>query len=301
MLDETIEGLDIRDGGIYVDCTLGRGGHSSQILRRIPNGSLIAFDKDEQALKESCGRLDKIGDNFTLVHSNFASLSEVLSGKGIDKVDGILADLGVSSPQFDDGSRGFSYKEDAPLDMRMDQSQSFSAKTLVNSYSLSELTRVIREYGEEKEAYQVAKAIVKARDIKPIETTFELVSIIKSALPKKRLSEKGHPAKLTFQALRIEVNQEEQELETLLEKAPNLLKKGGRLAIITFMSIDDRLVKKRFAELSTVVGSRHEISLPGNVEAPFALYSKKPIVPSLKEIETNKRSRSAKLRILIKK
>ncbi len=302
LLKETIEGLAIKDGGTYVDCTLGRAGHSSEILRRIPNGLLIGIDRDDEALMESSGRLERIGENFTLVRSNFASLSDLLRDRGIEKVDGILADLGVSSPQFDEAERGFSYRLDAPLDMRMDRRQSLTAKVVVNTYSLAELTRVFRDYGEEKEAYAIAKAIVREREKAPIETTFELVEVIKKALPPKRLSQKGHPAKQVFQALRIEVNGEEDELLALLEQAPSLLKKDGRLAIITFMSLDDRLVKRKFASLTTIEGSRHGIELPSQIKEPeFVLFTKKPILPSEEELEENHRSASAKLRILIKK
>ena len=297
LLHESIDLLDVRDGKTYLDLTLGRAGHSSEILKKIPHGLLIAFDQDEQAIVESKARLESIGKNFKIVHRNFMDLEEVLQEEGISGVDGILADLGVSSPQLDEASRGFSYKEDAPLDMRMDQSQTLSAKVVVNTYSLNDLARVINDYGEDKDAYRIAKAIVKAREKKPIETTFELVDVIKSVKSAKELAKKGHPAKQTFQAIRIEVNHEEEALEKLLEVGPKLLNKGGRMAIITFMSLDDRLVKKAFRKLTTVEGSRTGYELPGEVEeADYIDLTKKPILPSEEELENNRRATSSKLR-----
>ena len=303
LLDEAIESLSIKQDGTYVDCTTGRGGHSSEILKRIPKGRLICFDQDEEAIRQSKPRLEAIGSNVTFVKANFKDLKAELAALGIHEVDGILADLGVSSPQFDEGERGFSYQHDGPLDMRMDLDNPLTAKEVVNAYSLQELTRIFRDYGEDKDAYGVARAIVKARENHPIETTLELVSIIKSGKPFHSLAKKGHPAKQIFQALRIEVNHEEEALQALLEDGPSLLKQDGRLAIITFMSLDDRLVKNRFKELSVVEGSREDVNLlPSQIEEkPFALYSKKPIAPSEAELQANHRAASAKLRTLIKK
>lgn len=299
MLKESIALLDVRDGKTYVDCTLGRAGHSSAILRLIPHGRLIAFDSDIEALNESKPKLAQIGDNFTLIHSNFAYLAGELASRGITKVDGIFADLGVSSPQFDDPARGFSYREDAPLDMRMDQSQSLTAAKLVNEASLADLTKIFRDYGEEKDAYPIAKAIVKARGKAPVQTTFQLVEIIKKAKSPKELSKKGHPAKQAFQALRIAVNHEEEALEKLLEVGPSLLNPGGVLAIISFMSLDDRLVKNRFKELCIEEGSRH---LPSLLEKKqFELLTRKPITASPEELAENRRSLPAKLRAIRKK
>lgn len=299
MLKESIALLDVRDGKTYVDCTLGRAGHSSAILRLIPHGRLIAFDSDIEAINESRPKLEQIGGNFTLIHSNFAYLAGELASRGISKVDGIFADLGVSSPQFDDPARGFSYREDAPLDMRMDQSQSLTAAKLVNEASLADLAKIFRDYGEEKDAYSIAKAIVKARGKAPVQTTFQLVEIIKSVKSPKELSKKGHPAKQAFQALRIAVNHEEEALEKLLEVGPSLLNPGGVLAIISFMSLDDRLVKNRFKELCVEEGSRH---LPSLLEKKqFELLTRKPITASEEELALNRRSLPAKLRAIRKK
>lgn len=302
LLQESIEALAIKPDGVYLDLTCGRAGHSSEILKRIPKGKLICFDQDEEAIEACTKRLSEIGDNFILVRRNFKELEAVLTELGIDQVDGILADLGVSSPQFDDPSRGFSYQEDARLDMRMDQRQSLDAETVVNSYSLEELTRVFREYGEDPDAYAVAKAIVRSRANNPIHTTLELVDIIKKAKPRKSLEKKGHPAKQIFQALRIEVNAEEDALLKLLEAGPKHLREDGRLAIITFMSLDDRLVKNAFRKLTVIEGSRENIMLPPESETTdFYLYSKKPIAPSQQELDFNHRASSAKLRVLVKK
>lgn len=301
LLEETIESLDIRDGGTYLDFTLGRGGHSKRILARIPHGRLIAFDQDEEAIKESEATLREVGDNFTLIRDNFRNFDSHLKELGIEKVSGILIDLGVSSPQLDEGDRGFSYKLEAPLDMRMDQSQGLTAHEVVNNYSLSELTRVIREYGEDKEAYQIAKKIVSFREKKPIETTTELAEIIKSAKPRQSLVKKGHPAKQAFQAIRIEVNDEEGALIEALKKAPGYLEKGGRLAIISFMSLDDRLVKQCFNKLTRVEGSRTGYERPEEIkEAEYRLVYKKPIIPGERELAENHRAASSKLRVIEK-
>jgi len=297
LLDETIENLNIRDGGIYVDLTLGRGGHSSEILKRIPNGQLICFDVDKQAIEESKERLSKIGSNFTIIKSNYSSIKEQLEKIGIKKVDGILADLGVSSPQLDDPNRGFSYNFDSRLDMRMDQDSELSAYEVVNNYKEEDLSRIIFAYGEDYDARKIAKSIVKSR---PIETTFQLVDAIKRAKSFKDLAKKGHPAKQTFQAIRMEVNRETSSLKAMLADAPDLLKSKGRLAIITFMSLDDREVKNRFKELTVIEGSRKEFTLE-NKETDFVAISRKPIIPSEKELELNHRAASAKLRVIERK
>ena len=298
---ETIEALNIKPGGIYVDLTLGRAGHSREILSRLTSGRLYCFDKDETAIEESRVRLEEVGKNFTLIKADFSSVKEELAKLGVEAVDGILADLGVSSPQFDDPSRGFSYRYDARLDMRMDQSQSFDAYALVNTYSLNELVRVLRDYGDEKDAYKIASNIVKARETKPIETTFELVEIIKKSQSYKELAKKGHPAKQTFQAIRVEVNGELKALETLLSVAPTLLKQDGRLAIITFNSNEDRLVKNAFKSLSVIEGDRHTFLRPEEIEKPkYTTLTHKPIAPSDTELAENNRSLPAKLRVLVK-
>jgi 16S rRNA (cytosine1402-N4)-methyltransferase len=298
MLDEAISMLDVKEDGIYVDCTLGRAGHSGAILSRCKKGHLYCFDLDETALSESKSKLEAAGNNFTLIHSSFACLKEKLSEMGVSKVDGVLADLGVSSPQFDDSSRGFSYKEEARLDMRMDKSQALSAYEVVNDYDLSSLTRLLYEYGEERDARAIASNIVKARQNKKIVSTLDLVDIVKKSKSAKELAKKGHPAKQTFQAIRMEVNGEEDALKALLAEAPLLLNKGGRLAIITFMSIDDRLVKRRFHELSFIEADRHAPLDGPNEEPDYRLLTKKPIVPSEKELAENRRSASAKLRAI---
>ncbi len=300
MLNEVISGLDIKSNGVYVDCTLGRAGHSSEILKRIPNGQLIAFDQDIKAIEESNQFLKTINDNYTLIHDNFVNLRKHLDELNISKVDGILMDLGVSSPQFDDGERGFSYRYDARLDMRMDQNATLDAHYIVNNYDLNDLVRIFRDYGEEKYAYQIARNIVEKRAIKTIDTTFELVDIIKDSLPKKELAKKGHPAKQVFQALRIETNHELDYLTNVLNDALNSLKVGGRLAIITFHSLEDRIVKKAFKEVSEVEGSRHApVLLPSEEKKPsYRLVNRQVIVANVEELEFNPRSKSAKLRII---
>ena len=303
LLNESIEALDIREGGTYVDLTLGRGGHSKVILQKLhATGKLYCFDQDDEAVKEGGENLKGLG-NFEIIRANFSNFAEELRSRGVTQVDGILADLGVSSPQFDDPERGFSYRSDAPLDMRMDRSQSLTAAEVVNTYPLDRLAKVIDDYGEDRDAYRIAKEIVKRRAESPIRTTFELVEAIKAAKPMKALSAKGHPAKQTFQAIRIEVNHEKESLERMLETFPEMLKPGGRIAIITFMSLDDRIVKRRFASLTTVEGSRDSIPmLPSEVEeAEFEKITRKPIAPSQEEVENNRRSISAKLRAIRKK
>lgn len=303
LLNEAIDGLDIKPNGVYVDMTLGRGGHSSEILKRFDeNGYLISFDLDQSAIDESQERLKAISDRFTIVHDNFANIKSRLLELGITKVDGVLMDLGVSSPQFDDTERGFSYRGSAKLDMRMNVKQDLTAEKIVNTYSLNELTKIFREYGEEKFAYQIAREITRARDIKPIELTSELVEIIKRGKPAKELAKKGHPAKQIFQALRIEVNDELNNLSKAIEDAMSLLNSGGRLVIISFHSLEDRIVKQMFKKVSIIEGNRHGVvTLPHQEETLFSVATNKPILPSDNELEYNHRSKSAKMRILIRK
>lgn len=300
LLNESIEHLAIKPDGIYVDGTLGRAGHSSEILKRLSNGHLYGFDKDQQAIKESDPILKEIGNNYTLINQDFRNIKTVLSEFGINEVNGVLLDLGVSSPQFDDPERGFSYRFDAYLDMRMDQNQSLSAYEVVNTYSEKKLTDIFYQYGEERFAKQIARKILKARALKPIMTTFELVDVIKSALPYKELSKKGHPAKQTFQALRIEVNSELEALKQGLKEAIELLAKDGRICVISFHSLEDRIVKKLFKEYTMVDKMDRRIPiLPKDIKKPeYELITNKPILASDEENRENNRSHSAKLRVL---
>ena len=301
LLNEVIEGLNIHPDGTYLDCTLGRAGHSQEILKRLTTGLLIGLDQDEDAIKKSDAILQNVGHNYRLVKTNFVNLMKVLEDSNIPGLDGILMDLGVSSPQFDEKERGFSYREDARLDMRMDREQSFSAYDVVNSYSLNDLARVLKEYGDERFAYPIAKNIVKRRSEKPIETTFELVDIIKKSKPAKELNKAGHPAKQTFQAIRIEVNDELNVLKKAIQDALKVLKPhGGRLAIITFHSGEDRIVKTIFKEACISEGSRYDLPIKQE-EKEYRLVNSKPIVASLEEQENNRRSISAKLRIIERK
>ncbi len=300
LLNECINGLNIKPNGKYIDATLGRGGHSSVILSKLQNGQLYCFDQDSQAIEESYDRLKKISPNFKLIHANFSSIKEKMAELEIDQVDGVLFDLGVSSAQFDEGDRGFSYRFDARLDMRMNVANSLSAYDVVNNYSIKELTRIFKEYGEEKFAYQIASNIVKKRQVKPIETTFELVEIIKATLPNKVLSQKGHPAKQVFQAIRIEVNDELSALKRGLKGALDILASKGRICVITFNSLEDRIVKNIFKECTFEgEGSRYLPSEKKNVD--FVLVNRKIILPSIDEMEINPRSKSAKLRIIERK
>ena len=302
LLDEAISLLNVKDGGIYADLTLGRGGHSSTILSKIPHGHLYSFDLDEEAIEESRPRLEKIGSNFTLIHSNFAFAKEQLAERGVTHLDGVLMDLGVSSPQFDEGERGFSYRSDGPLDMRMDQSASKSAATIVNSYPYEDLVRIFARYGEDPDSKAVAKAICKEREITPIKTTFELVELIKKSKPAWRLRQKGHPAKQIFQALRIETNGELDNLEKALKDIPDLLNVGGRFVIISFQSLEDRLVKDSFRALSEVEGTRFgPEAMKIDNGAKFISLTRHPILPSEQEQEENHRSKSAKLRAVERK
>lgn len=296
LLDESIQMLNIKHDGIYVDCTLGRGGHSEAVLKRCPDGHLYAFDLDRNAIEESRPRLAEISDNFTLIHAPFEEIQEQLHLLGVDEVDGILMDLGVSSPQFDDAKRGFSYRMDARLDMRMDQEQPLDAWKVVNTYSQEDLCRVLREYGEEPHAKRIAAAIVKAREEKSIDTTFELVDVIKSALPAAVLKKKGHPAKQTFQALRMEVNRELPQLQTALNKGLQMLKPSGRMAVITFHSLEDRIVKKTFANVSLPKKTDKRLPQTGIEKLEYQLINRKPVLASQEELEHNNRAHSAKLR-----
>ena len=300
LLNETIQGLNINPSGTYVDLTVGRGGHSSEILARLKDGRLICVDQDEEAIVASTARLSKISNKFEMVRANFSELETILANLGIQEVDGILMDLGVSSPQFDKGERGFSYKEDARLDMRMDQRQELTAYQIINTYALEDLTKIFQIYGEEKYSYSIAKNIIKAREAKPIETTLELVEIIKRSKPMKELKKVGHPAKQVFQALRIAVNDELNVLEKALTAALKHLKPGGRLAVITFHSGEDRIVKNIFKEAAVEVGNRIDGPIPTQ-EKDYILINHKPITASESELERNHRSASAKLRIIARK
>lgn len=298
LLNETVDLLNVKPDGIYVDGTLGRGGHTSLLLSRLTTGHVYAFDKDQQAIEESKVNLQKYEGKVTFIHSDFGNMKEALKEYGISKVDGVMMDLGVSSPQFDDPSRGFSYRFDARLDMRMDQSQDLDAYKVVNTYSFANLTKILSRYGEVRFAKQIARAIEKARQEKPIETTFELVDIIKSALPAAELRKKGHPAKQTFQALRIEVNDELGSLRRGLEEACDLLNVHGRCAVITFHSLEDRMVKQTFKDLTTApfVDSKIPLTVDQMEQASFLNLTKKPIVADEEESIENRRSHSAKLR-----
>ncbi|MDY6003012.1 MAG: 16S rRNA (cytosine(1402)-N(4))-methyltransferase RsmH [Bacilli bacterium] len=300
LLNEAIDALNIKKDGIYVDLTLGRGGHSSKILEKLTTGKLYCFDQDKEAIEQSRPRLEKISSNFEIIKSNFRNFKEELEKRGINKVDGILMDLGVSSPQFDNEERGFSYKGSARLDMRMDQEQSLDAYEVINNYSLNELCRIFREYGEDKYYYQIARKIVQNRIDSPIETTDELVDIIKSCKPQKELMKKGHPAKQIFQAIRIEVNDELGALKEALQKAIDMIDKNGRIVVISFHSLEDRIVKNMFNSVAKIQGDRLNLyTLPDEIEKPkYELVNNKIIVPSEKEMEVNSRSKSAKMRIL---
>ena len=303
LLNEAIEYLNINPSGIYVDLTLGRAGHSSEILKRLTKGGkLIGIDKDIEAINASKDILSKIGNNFVVVKNDFRNFKEELHKLNIYSVDGILMDLGVSSPQFDCAERGFSYRESAKLDMRMDSSQSLTAYEVVNTYSLTDLARIFREYGEDKYAYQIAKRIVKVRENGPIVTTDNLVDLIKSVKPAKELAKKGHPAKQIFQALRIEVNDELGALRDAIKDALEILNKNGRLVIISFQSLEDRIVKNAFQEVAKKEGSRQNVwSLPSQEEEPsFRLVNNKVILPSEEEMNVNPRSKSAKMRVIEK-
>ena len=303
MLEEVIEGLDIKPNGIYVDGTLGGGGHSYEIAKRLVSGGrLIGIDQDEAAIKAAGARLSGFGDRVTIVRSNYAQIVSVLQSLGIEQVDGILLDLGVSSHQLDNAERGFSYMEDAPLDMRMDRRQEKTAGDIVNFYSQAELTRIIRDYGEDKFAAKIAAKIIGFRENKPIETTGELAEIIKSAIPMKYRLTGGHPAKRTFQAIRIELNRELGVLEESIEGMLDTLSDGGRMAVITFHSLEDRIVKSAFkkAESPCTCPPDFPICVCGKKSKGFVA-SRKPLIPSDEEMERNPRAKSSKLRIFVRK
>ena len=298
LLEEAISSLDLRDDSIIVDATLGYGGHSSNILKRIKSGHLFAFDQDSEAIKYSTDRLNKIGTNFTIIKSNFVFMKEELEKLNITEVDGVLFDLGVSSPQLDNKERGFSYHQDAKLDMRMDQSKDFSAYDVVNTYKKEELANIFKKYGESKFANNIAKKIVEYREKKNIETTLELVEVIKTAVPMKFRIDK-HPARQIFQAIRIEVNNELDIIENSLSQALDLIKVGGRVSVITFHSLEDRIVKRYFKEKTSIDKKVQGLpNIPEEYLPDFKLVSTKAIVPSEDELEKNPRARSAKLRVI---
>ena len=299
LLNETIDGLNIKPDGIYVDGTLGGGGHASEVARRLSNkGSIIGIDQDAAAIEAASARLKDFGEKVTIVRSNYCDMKSKLHELGIDKVDGIVLDLGVSSYQLDTAERGFSYREDAPLDMRMDTRQKMTARDIVNDYTEADLYRVIRDYGEDKFAKNIAKHIVQARAVKPVETTAELSEIIRASIPMKFQKKSGHPAKRTFQAIRIELNRELDVLRDSLDDMIDLLNPGGRLCIITFHSLEDRIVKSAFRknENPCTCPPDFPVCVCGK-KSKGSIITKKPILPSEEELEYNSRSKSAKLRI----
>lgn len=296
LLKETIDELNLKDNSIVVDCTLGYGGHSSEILKRIPNGKLYSFDQDEEAILYSQKRLSEISDNFEIIKSNFVNLKEKLKEKGIDKVDAIVYDLGVSSPQLDEDVRGFSFHKDSKLDMRMDQSQKLSAYEVVNEYSYNDLVRIFRDYGEEKYASSIASKIVSMREQNTINTTLELVDIIKDSVPFKYRNEK-HPARKVFQAIRIEVNNELEVFEKSLKQALDLIDVNGRICVITFHSLEDRICKNIFKEYASVPNELSKLPIiPENLQPKYKIIGS--FSPTSIEINENKRSRSARLRVI---
>ncbi|WP_338969393.1 16S rRNA (cytosine(1402)-N(4))-methyltransferase RsmH [Spiroplasma endosymbiont of Labia minor] len=300
LLQESINSLNIKADGIYVDTTLGRGGHSSEILKKISNGMLYAIDQDEQAIKLSRAKLNKINSNYKLIWGNFRQLKFLLALEGIFKVDGILMDLGISSPQLDQANRGFSYRFDGPLDMRMDQKQTLTASIIVNTYPVDKIIRIFRQYGEEKFSLQIARQIEKYRKTNEINTTLKLVEIIKKSLPQKILKQSKHPAKKIFQALRIYVNDELSALKDGLQQAAELLNTNGRLVVITFHSLEEKIVKDFFRSLTISELDKIERNLPIrlNVKHDFKLITKRGILPTNEEVQKNNRSHSAKLWIL---
>ena len=298
MLQECIEGLAIRPDGVYLDGTLGRGGHSEAIARRLTAGRLIGIDRDPQAIKEAGERLAPFGDRVTLVHGRFSELKRILTDLGIDAVDGMLFDLGVSSPQLEDSSRGFSYRNDAPLDMRMDPGSSLTAFDIVNGWPADRLKKILYEYGEERYAPAVAAAICRSRQDGPITTTLQLADVVRKAMPAAALREKQHPAKRTFQAIRIAVNDELTELSDMLATAPDLLNVGGRLCVISFHSLEDRIVKNAIAsrEKGCTCPREFPVCVCGFTQTLRAV-TRRPIQPTAEETEMNPRARSARLRI----
>lgn len=295
LLNECIENLNLKDDSVIVDCTLGYGGHSSEILKRITKGKLYSFDQDDEAIKSAKNRLDKIGNNYTIIRSNFVNLESEIK-KYENSVDGILYDLGVSSPQLDEAERGFSFHNDAELDMRMDKTSPLTAYDVVNNYSYEELTNILYKYGEEKYASSIAKKIIKERELKPIKTTLELVEIIKSAVPEKYKRDK-HPARKTFQAIRIEVNKELDVFESSLRQALDLVKTGGRVCVITFHSLEDKICKNIFKSVSEVDKNlRNMPIIPDELMPKYKVIAN--IKPSLEELANNNRARSARLRVI---
>lgn len=299
LLNETVDGLNIKPNGIYVDCTMGGAGHSSLILSKLsPEGKLYAFDQDETAISNAKEKLAQYGDQITIIKSNFLHLQEELAKHGVEEVDGILYDLGVSSPQLDNPERGFSYHHDAPLDMRMDQEAPLSAYDVVNSWDFADLLKIFHRYGEEKFSKQIARKIEAAREKKPIETTGELVEIIKDAIPAPARRKGGHPAKRVFQAIRIAVNDELGVFEKSLQQAIDLIKPGGRISVITFHSLEDRICKVTFKKASETPNLPPGLPIiPDEYKPVLKLITRKPIIPSEAELEENNRARSAKLRI----
>ncbi len=296
LLEECLTYLNLKEDSIVVDCTLGYGGHSSEILKRIPKGFLYAFDQDIDAIRSSEKRLREIGDNFEIIQSNFQYLKSALAKRNITKVDAILFDLGVSSPQLDEKDRGFSFHQDAPLDMRMDRSQSLTAKEVVNTFSYQDLVRIFKEYGEEKFATSIARAIERQRKEAPIETTLELAELIKSAVPEKYRREK-HPARKVFQAIRIEVNRELEVCEIAVRDALDCLDVDGRLCVITFHSLEDKIVKNLYKIHSTVKKELMKLPvIPEEYQPKYKVVA--TVVPTEKELSENKRARSAKLRVI---
>ena len=299
LLNETIDGLNIKPDGIYVDGTLGGGGHAYEVCRRLgEKGSIIGIDQDAAAIEAASARLKDFGEKVTIVRSNYCDMKSKLHELGIDKVDGIVLDLGVSSYQLDTAERGFSYREDAPLDMRMDTRQKMTARDIVNDYTEADLYRVIRDYGEDKFAKNIAKHIVQARAVKPVETTAELSEIIRASIPMKFQKKSGHPAKRTFQAIRIELNRELDVLRDSLDDMIDLLNPGGRLCIITFHSLEDRIVKSAYRQKENPCTCPPDfpVCVCGK-KSKGSIITKKPILPSEEELEYNSRSKSAKLRI----
>lgn len=298
LLNECIENLNIKPDGIYVDGTLGLGGHSEQILKRLDTGRLIGIDRDESAIRRTGERLAQYADKMTLVHGNFCDVSQILDELGIAAVDGMLFDLGVSSPQLDEAERGFSYMNDAPLDMRMDNTSALTASNVVNDWNEAELVRILRGFGEERYARRIASRIVERREQKKIETTLELVDIIRSAMPAAALREKQHPAKRSFQAIRIAVNDELGAVDRMMKTAPDSLKIGGRLCVISFHSLEDRIVKTGIAarENGCTCPREAPICVCGFKQTLKSVH-RKPIVPDEDELKFNPRARSAKLRV----
>lgn len=298
LLNEAIQALNLKEDGIYVDATLGYAGHSSEILKRVRRGCLFAFDQDSDAITYSREKLSKIGNNFTIIYSNFIHMKEELAKRNVDKVDGILFDLGVSSVQLDEVDRGFSYHNDAKLDMRMDKNGELSAYEVVNNYEEERLVEIFFKYGEEKYSRSIARAIVKYRENKKIDTTLELVEIIKSAIPMKAKKDK-HPARKVFQAIRIEVNHELDILEESINNALDILAVGGRLVVITFHSLEDRIVKNIFKERTSIDEKVKGLpNIPEEYLNNYKLVNHKAVVPSRDELENNNRSRSAKMRVI---